>query len=261
MYDTLYHCPTRLEDVEQLLVESEDILCLAGGMTLIPSLKQRLMMPDALVDLAKVLSRTIRLEDAHLVVGAGARHVDVARSELVQRHIPALAALAGGIGDPMVRNRGTLGGSLANNDPAADYPAALLALRGEVVTNRRRLSAPSFLTGMFETALEQGEVITEVRFAIPKAAAYHKCRQGASGFALAGVFLTRFANGVDSGVTGVASQAYQDPDMIAALQAASLADWQPDDDDFLSDMHADLPYRTALLKHAASAAWRAITPT
>ena len=177
MYAFEYHRPHTLSGALADL-EKADAKALAGGMTLLPTMKQRLAAPSALIELKDVpeLSGLAREGDT-LVVGAMTRHVDVARSPVVQAAIPALAKLAGGIGDPHVRNRGTIGGSLANNDPAADYPAAVLALGATVVTSKRRIAADDYFTGLFETALEPGELITQVIFPIPQKAALHEVPQ------------------------------------------------------------------------------------
>ena len=202
MYAFEYHRPHTLSGALADL-EKQDAKALAGGMTLLPTMKQRLAAPSALVELKDVpeLSGLAREGDT-LVVGAMTRHVDVARSPVVQAAIPALATLAGGIGDPHVRNRGTIGGSLANNDPAADYPAAVLALGATVVTSKRRIAADDYFTGLFETALEPGELITSVIFPIPQKAAYMKFANPASRYALVGVFVAKTAGGVRVAVTG-----------------------------------------------------------
>ena len=174
MYAFEYHRPATLSGAVADLAKP-DAKALAGGMTLLPTMKQRLASPAALIDLKNVPELAgIGREGDHLLIGAMSRHVDVARSSVVQAAIPALAKLAGGIGDPHVRNMGTIGGSLANNDPSADYPAATLALGATIVTNKRRIPAQEFFTGLFETTLEAGELITQVSFPIPQKAAYMK---------------------------------------------------------------------------------------
>src|SRR6201987_4790356 len=174
MYAFEYHRPQSLSGAVADLAKP-DAKALAGGMTLLQTRKLRLASPAALIDLKSVpdLANIVR-EGDNLLIGAMTRHVDVARSNVVQAAIPALASLAGGIGDPHVRNMGTIGGSLANNDPSADYPAAALALGATIVTNKRRIAAQDFFTGLFETALETGELITQVSFPIPQRAAYVK---------------------------------------------------------------------------------------
>src|SRR6516225_7997048 len=175
MYEFNYHQPTSLDEVARLLGANEEAKIVAGGMTLVPTLKFRLAKPSDLVDLAKIPSlRGITDAGDALVIGAMTRHAEVERSPVVKQAIPALAALAHMIGDPAVRNRGTIGGSISNNDPAADYPAAVVALGGTVQTNSRAIPADDFFTGMFETALGQDEIVTAVKFPKPQAAAYQK---------------------------------------------------------------------------------------
>ena len=200
---------------------NEDAKALAGGQTLIPTLKQRLASPSALVDLGglKELSGVSRDGDS-LVIGALTRHVAVATSDVVKGAIPALAALAAGIGDPAVRNRGTIGGSIANDDPAADYPAGALALGATIVTDKRSIAADDFFKGLFETALEPAELITSVRFPIPQKAAYVKFPNPASRYALVGVFVAKTAAGVRVAVTGAGSSGvFRVPAFEQALSA------------------------------------------
>ena len=183
MYPWRYHRPGTLADAERILAEGEDCRPLAGGMSLIPVMKHRLAAPSDLVDLAGISDLAgIAAGRGTLAVRAMTPHAMVAASETVKDTIPALAVLAGGIGDPLVRNRGTIGGSLANNDPAACYPSAVLALGAEIVTTRRRIAAGDFFLGMFETALEPGELIAEVRFPVPAAASYRKFPTRRRGF-------------------------------------------------------------------------------
>jgi carbon-monoxide dehydrogenase medium subunit len=197
-----YAAPSSVADAVAALA-NEDAKLLAGGQTLLPTMKQRLAAPAVLVDLRKIegLSGVAREGDT-LVIGAMARHAEVADSETVKQAIPALAGLAGWIGDPAVRHRGTLGGSLANNDPAADYPAAALALGATIVTNKREIAAEAYFKGMFETALDEDEIITKVKFPIPEKAAYQKFRNPASRYAMAGVFVAKTKAGVRVAVTG-----------------------------------------------------------
>lgn len=183
-------------------LEADEAMALGGGQTLIPTLKQRLAAPAVLVSLSGIaeIRGVRRSDDGSLAVGGGTTHATVAREAAAP--YPALAVLAGGIGDPAVRNRGTIGGSVANNDPAACYPAAVLGSGATIVTNIRSIAADDFFEGMFTTALEPAEIITEVRFPLPEKAAYMKFRQPASRFALAGVFVAKFADGVRVAVTG-----------------------------------------------------------
>lgn len=186
-------------------LKAEGAQPLAGGQTLIPTLKQRLASPSVLVSLSAVEElRGVRRDGDMLRIGAATPHAEVARA--AASDYPALAALAGGIGDPAVRNRGTIGGSVANNDPSACYPAAVLGSGATVVTNAREIAADDFFQGLFATALEEGEIITEIRFPIPQAANYQKFEQPASRFALVGVFVARFPSGVRVAVTGASEE-------------------------------------------------------
>jgi aerobic carbon-monoxide dehydrogenase medium subunit len=262
MYAFTYHQPNNVAAAVALL--GEDCKLLAGGQTLLPTMKQRLASPASIVELTKVseLSGIGREGDA-IVIGAMTRHADVAASAAVHQAIPALAALAGTIGDPHVRNRGTIGGSLANNDPAADYPAAALALGATIVTNKRELAAEAFFQGLFETALGDGEIIVKVRFPIPQKAAYEKFRNPASRFALVGVFVAQTKDGARVAVTGAGAGGVF---RIAALEAALAANFAPaalngltvPADGLNTDMHADAAYRAHLIvvlaKRAVAAA-------
>ena len=213
-----YLCAATLSEAEQLFRDNADAKYLAGGHTLIPTMKQRLAAPAALIDISRIASLAfMRREAGKLVIGAGTRHADVAASAEVKSAIAALAALAGLIGDPAVRHKGTLGGSVANNDPAADYPAALLALAATVKTTRRTIAADEFFTGMFETALNEGEIITEIAFPVPRRAGYAKFPHPASRYALVGVFVAQFPNSVRVAVTGAAPCVFRVPEMERAL--------------------------------------------
>ncbi|PVB59666.1 xanthine dehydrogenase family protein subunit M [Labrenzia sp. 011] len=240
--------PASVADAVAALGSAEDVLPLAGGMTLIPTLKQRLSECAALVDLSDVPElRGISLEGDVLVIGAMTRHTEVANSDVVRKAIPSLAALASRIGDQQVRNRGTIGGSVANNDPAADYPAAVLVLNAEIVTNVRTIPADAFFIGMFETALEPGEIILRFRFPVPDMAGYAKFASPASRYALAGVFVARTGDSVRAVVTGAASSVFRATDVENALardfQPGALDRISIDPSEFLSDIHADKDYR------------------
>ncbi|RBP11409.1 carbon-monoxide dehydrogenase medium subunit [Roseiarcus fermentans] len=263
MYAFEYHRPTTLAGALADL-ENADAKPLAGGQTLLPTMKQRLASPSALVELSGVpeLSGIARDGDA-VVIGAMTRHIDVAQSPVVAGAIPALAALAGGIGDPQVRNRGTLGGSLANNDPAADYPGAALALGATIVTDRRRIAAEDYFTGLFETALEPGELITKVSFPIPQKAAYVKFPSPASRYALVGVFVAKTADGVRVAVTGSGESGVFRVDSFETALSANFSPSALDGlsvpaDGLNSDLHADADYRAHLIgvlaKRAVAAA-------
>src|SRR5271169_2041080 len=263
MYAFEYHRPATLSGAVADLAKA-DAKALAGGMTLLPTMKQRLASPAALIDLKSVPELAgIAREGDNLLIGAMARHAEVARSNLVEAAIPALASLAGLIGDPHVRNMGTIGGSLANNDPAADYPAAALALGATIVTNKRRIPAQDFFTGLFETALETGELITQVSFPIPQNAAYMKFPNPASRYALVGVFVAKTAAGVRVAVTGAgANGVFRLGEFETALganfSAAALNGLSVDASELASDMHADSEYRAHLIgvmaKRAVAAA-------
>ena len=251
MYEFNYHKPATLADAARLL-GNEDAKLVAGGMTLVPTLKQRLAKPSDLVDLATIGGlKGITEEGGGLTIGAMTRHVEVQRSDVVKRAIPALAALAGMIGDPAVRNRGTIGGSIANNDPAADYPSAAVGLGATVVTSKREIAADDFFTGMFETALGQDEIVTAVKFPRPQAAAYQKFKNPASRYAIVGVFVARSGSGVRVAVTGAAPCVFRVPEMEAALAKSFTADAIKDiaipDSGLNSDIHASAEYRAHLV--------------
>lgn len=225
---------------------------LAGGQTLLASMKLRLADPGQLVDLGGIADLAgIRKEGDAIVIGAMTRHLDVANSAEVQAAIPALADLASHIGDRQVRAMGTLGGSVANNDPSACYPSAVLALGATVVTTQREIAADDFFTGMFSTALEEGELITAIRFPIPKRAAYLKFKQAASRFALVGVFVAQFDSGVRVAVTGASSCVFRHADLEAALNKSftpeAAAAVKIDASDLNADIHASAAYRANLI--------------
>ncbi len=251
MYEFDYHRPTSLDDAAGRLSD-EDAKLVAGGMTLIPTLKLRLAKPTQLIDLGALPGLTGITEDGDsVVIGGMTRHADVNRSEVVKRVVPALAAMAGLIGDPAVRNRGTIGGSIANNDPAADYPAGVVALNATVRTNKREIAADDFFTGLFETALEPGEIVTAVRFPKVAMANYQKFRNPASRYAIVGVFVARTSAGVRVAVTGAGASVFRVPAMEAALTASFTADAIKDiaipDDGLNSDIHASAEYRAHLV--------------
>lgn len=247
-----YLRPTTLTEVGAMLGKMSDARPLAGGMTLIPAMKLRLAAPTALVDLAGVPELTgIKVDGNAVTIGAMTRHADVAASADVRRLIPALADLAGGIGDAQVRNKGTLGGSIANNDPAACYPSAVLALGATITTSRRKIPADSFFTGMFETALEPGEIVTAVTFPVPAAAAYEKFRSPASRYALVGVFVARIAGGVRVAVTGAAPCVFRaetiETTLAEKFAVDSLTSLRFPPDGLNSDLHGDAQYRAQLV--------------
>ena len=248
MHPFTYHRPASLEEASQLLANADDGAYLAGGMTLIPTLKQRLAAPSDLIDLAGVPALAgIDVANGTATVGAMTPHAEVAASAA----IPALAELAAGIGDPHVRNRGTIGGSVANSDPAADYPAAVVALDASIRTDRRTIPGGQFFTGLFETALAEGEIVTAVEFPVPDAAAYEKFPNPASRYAVVGVMVARSAGAVRVGVTGAGAAAFR----VTAFETALAADFSPaaldgiavDHEDFNSDLHASAEYRGHLV--------------
>jgi len=223
--DFAFHRPKDLSTAVAAQKKATDGKYLGGGQSLLPVMKLGLAAPTDLVALSGLAElKGIRLDGKELVVGAGSTHAQVAASDEVKRAIPALAALAGHIGDPQVRNRGTLGGSLAHDDPSADYPAAVLALGATVVTDRRKIPADDFFKGMFETALAPDEVITSVRFPVPEKAAYEKFPHPASRFALVGVFVARGPAGIRVAVTGAAPSVFRAADMEKALASRFAAD-------------------------------------
>ncbi|HFQ15632.1 MAG TPA: carbon monoxide dehydrogenase [Rhodobacteraceae bacterium] len=241
--------PSKLKKVVKALKKDEDAMVLGGGQTLIPTLRQRLAQPSKLISLAGIDNlRGIRREGGELVVGATTTHEEVAADGT----IAALSDLAGHIGDPMVRARGTIGGSLANNDPSADYPAAALGLCASIVTNRREISADDFFQGLFETALKEGEIIKSVRFPLPDVAAYAKFDQPASRFALVGVFVSKCQGDVRVAVTGASEEGvFRWADAEAALaedfSAAALEGMKPEADGMISDIHGSPEYRAHLV--------------
>ena len=251
-YPFQYHRASSLGDAEARLKTSPDARLLAGGQTLIAAMKMRLAQPSDLIDISglKELS-VIRTSGGAVVIGAGAKHFEVASAPEVLQAIPALADLAGSIGDPAVRHMGTLGGSLANNDPAADYPAAVLALNATVKTNRRTIAADDFFTGMFSTALEPDEIITEVSFPVPERAGYAKFPNPASRYAMTGVFVAKMKNGVRVAVTGAGPCVFRVPEMEAALSAnfsaAAVEKISVDPSGLNSDIHGSAEYRANLV--------------
>ncbi|MBO21168.1 MAG: carbon monoxide dehydrogenase [Rhodospirillaceae bacterium] len=260
MYEFNYQKAGSADDAASAVSSAEDGRFLAGGMTLIPTLKQRLAQPSDLVDLAG-LGDLVGIEDGgnSVTIKAMTRHVDVANSDVVKSKIPALASLADNIGDPQVRNRGTIGGSLANNDPAADYPAAVLGLNAIVITNQREIAAEDYFDGMFTTALEEGELITAVRFPVPDKAAYKKFPNPASRYALVGVMVAQTDGETRVAVTG----AGQDGVFRAGdIESALSGNWSAEaakgvtmsDDGLNSDIHASAEYRAHLISVMASRA-------
>ena len=252
MYDFEYHRAASVDDAKSKFGGADDARYMAGGMTLLPVLKQRLDQPSDLVDLGDLDDlRGISEDGGNVVIKAMTVHHAVNTSDLVQSKIPALAHLAGTIGDPMVRNRGTIGGSLANNDPAASYPSAVLALNAAIHTDQRTIAAGDFFEGMFTTALDEGELITGVSFPVPEAAGYMHFPNPASRYPIVGVFVAKTADGARVAVTGAGACVYRVPEMEEALNA----NWSPDAvagikvsaDDLNEDIHASAEYLAHLV--------------
>ena len=258
MYDFNYHRPSSVADAAKLAGSGEAKI-VAGGMTLVPTMKQRLAQPSDLVDLAGIAElKGIKVDGNTVTIGAMTTHNDVAHSADVKKTIPALAALAEGIGDPQVRNRGTIGGSISNNDPAADYPAALVGLDATVVTNKRKIKADEFFKGMFETALGDGEIVTAVSFPKPEKAGYAKFPNPASRYAMVGVMVAKTAGGVRVAVTGAGASVFRQKDMEKALSANFSADAikavKTDSKNLNSDIHGSAEYRAHLVSVMAGRA-------
>ena len=253
MYNFEYQKPGSLDEAAGSLKSAEDGTLLAGGQTLLPTLKQRLASPTDLVDLSGVPGLTgITVEGGNVVIGAMTTHAEVAGSSDVQSNIPGLAKLAGCIGDPQVRHRGTIGGSIANNDPAADYPGGCLGLGATIVTNSREITADDFFVGLFETALEEGEIITAIRFPIPEKSDYAKFPQPASRFSLVGAFVAKTSSGVRVAITGAGDDGvFRVADMETALDgdfsADAVAGISIPADDLNSDIHGSADYRAHLV--------------
>lgn len=251
MYDFNYHRASSVDEAVSLLKGADDGVFLAGGHTLVPTLKQRLASPSDVVDLAGLGLTDISVSGGAVTIGAGASHASVAGSGDVAGAIAALAHLAGHIGDPHVRARGTIGGSIANNDPAADYPAACVALSATIATNEREISADDFFTGMFETALNEGELITSVTFPAAAKAGYAKFANPASRYAMVGVFVAQAEDGVRVAVTGAGPSVFRVAEMEAALSSdfssGAIAGISVSDGDLNSDIHASAEYRAHLV--------------
>ena len=252
MYAFRYHRPESLAEASRLFDDCEDPRYLAGGHTLLPAMKLRLSAPSDLIDIAGIDAlRGIAVGDRSVVVGAGVRHGDVARSTAIGAAIPALGCLAGRIGDVQVRNRGTLGGTVANADPAADYPAAVLGLGATVVTDRRRIDGDGFFRGPFETALDKGEIVTSLVFETPRRAAYMKFPSPASSQAIVGVLVAETLAGIRVAVTGAGPCVFR----VAQMEEALARDFRPDaiagisiaEDGLNSDIHAQADYRAHLV--------------
>lgn len=259
MYEFKYHKPATVADAIKLMSAAEDGKFVAGGQTMLPTMKHRLASPSDVVDLGGIAElKGITVAGDRLTIGAMVRHAEVAASKEVQKLIPALASLAGHIGDPAVRNRGTLGGSIANNDPAADYPAAVIALGATVKTSKREIPGDEFFTGMFETALAPDELVLSVTFPRPDAAAYQKFENPASRYAIVGVFVARFGKNTRVGVTGATPCAHR----AMRIESALAKEFSPKALDTVdipvekmnADIHASAEYRAHLVKVMAKRA-------
>ena len=258
-----YHRPSSMKDALALGAQKPEGRFLAGGQSLVQAMKLRLSSPTDLIDLVAIGDlKALSADASSVTIGAMVRHADVAGSGAVQKTIPALAQLAGMIGDRQVRHMGTMGGSLANSDPAADYPAAVLGLGATITTNKRKIEADKFFKGLYETALEPGELITQVSFPAPKRAAYMKFKNPASRFALVGVFVADFGGNVRVGVTGAGASAFRQTEMEKALTQKfapeSVAGIKVKPDGLNNDLHASPEYRahliTVMCKRAVEAA-------
>ena len=253
MYNFSYDKVSSVEQAAEVMRAAEDGKFLAGGQTMLPTMKHRLADPSNLIDLGGINElKEISSDNSSVTIGAMVTHATVAASSEIKEAIPALAKLAGNIGDPAVRNRGTIGGSIANNDPAADYPAAVIALGAIVITNKRELAGGDFFTGMFETALDEDEIIISIKFPRAEVAAYMKFENPASRYAIAGVFLVKAADGVRIGVTGATACVHRG----LRLEDALNKDFSPTSVDKVdlpvekmnSDIHASAEYRAHLVK-------------
>ncbi len=258
-----YHRPSKLADAVKLIKAKKDGKLMSGGMTLIPTMKQGLATPSDIIDLGGLKNTGVKVAKTKVTIMAGTTHAEVANDKELKKAIPALAALAGRIGDPHVRHCGTIGGSVANADPAADYPAALIALNAKVVTDSRTIEAEKFFKGLFETALRTNEIIKQIEFEVPARAAYSKFPNPASRYAMVGVFVADFGKkGVRVGVTGAKGSAYREKAMEKALtanfSADALAGVKVKADDMNADIHGSAEYRAHLVgvmaKRAVAAA-------
>ena len=259
MYELEYTKPSNISNAINEFDQSKDGKYLAGGMTLIPTLKARLASSDILIDLKEANLSYISVTSTHVVIGSMTRHSDVANSADVQKSIPSLSKLAGGIGDHMVRNCGTIGGSVANNDPSACYPSAVLGLGATITTNERELSAEDYFMGMFETALNSNEIITQISFPIPDKSSYIKFPNPASRYAMVGVFMAKTGNKVNVAITGASENGvFRSSEIENALSSSftleSLDSLDISSDGLIGDIHASSNYRANLIKVMAKRA-------
>jgi carbon-monoxide dehydrogenase medium subunit len=260
MYQTNYHRASSIDEAARMISGTAEGKYVSGGMTLIATMKQRLAAPSDLVDLRHIPAmQGITVEGRKVTIGAATPHAEVAASAALRAVCPAICDLAGMIGDPHVRHMGTIGGSIANNDPAADYPSAMLALAARIITNKREMPADDFFTGLFETALEEGELVTAISFEAPEKAGYAKFPNPASRYAMTGVFVARTGSAVRVAVTGAGSSGVF---RQSAMETALAANWSPsaitavdvDPSGLMSDLHASAVYRANLVKVMAKRA-------
>jgi carbon-monoxide dehydrogenase medium subunit len=264
MYSTSYHRASSVADAVKLLKKAEDGKFVSGGMTLIPAMKTRLAAPSDLVDLRHIAElKGIRISGKNVTIGAGTTHAEVAANDKLASVCHAIVHMASHIGDPHVRHLGTLGGSIANNDPAADYPAAMVALEATIVTNKREIAAEKFFTGLFETALKDDEIVTGVTFTAPAKCGYEKFRNPASRYAMTGVFVAKGKDGVKVAVTGAGEDGvFRSREIEAALtkkfEPSALEGMTVPSKNLMSDLHASADYRANLVvvmaKRAVAAA-------
>jgi len=266
MYNFNFVKASSIDNASLLFDESEDPVYIAGGMTLIPTLKQRLAMPTDVIDIAEIQGlSSIGINNNKLEIGAMAKHSEVASSEEVRKSIPAISHLASLIGDPQVRNRGTIGGSIANNDPSSDYPASVLGLDAVVQTNRRIIKAEDFFTGLFETNLNEGEIVTKITFPVPEVASYKKFPNPASGYAIVGVFISKMNGQYRVAITGAGPKVFRSKEIEEALKDSfspdSIKDINISDENLNSDIHASSEYRAHLITVMAKRAISDINKT
>jgi len=261
MYATNYHRASSADEAAALMGKSDNAKFLAGGQTLLPTMKQRLADPSDLIDLRHIEAmKGITIDGNQVTIGAATTHAEVAASAELRKICPAICDLAGHIGDPAVRHMGTIGGSIANNDPAADYPSAMMALNAQIMTNKRTIDTDDFFVGMFETALEEDEIVTAVTFPAPAKAAYQKYPNPASRYAMCGVFVAKLKNGMARvGVTGAGSDGvFRHEEMEGILSsdwsADAIAGCSVDEGNMLSDIHGDSVYRANLVRVMAKRA-------
>tara|TARA_Y100001970_G_C14178951_1_gene828702 strand:- start:963 stop:1760 length:798 start_codon:yes stop_codon:yes gene_type:complete len=260
MYNFLYEKPNTIEEVEKILNENEESKILAGGQTLIPTMKQRLASPSTLIDISDINELNFINDNGDTItVGATCTHNEVLSSEIIKSKIPSLAALAEGIGDPHVRNMGTIGGSISNNDPTADYPTACLSLKAKIKTNKKEISAEDFFVGLFETALEENEIVISIEFSVPQKASYMKFPNPASRYAMAGVYISVFDDGVNVSVTGASENGVfkwteMEEALAEELTVEKAKSVNLSSEGVMSDIHADSAYRANLVDVMATRA-------